>query len=101
MAQIVRNLPVGQETLGSILGRDSLLVRIPTNGEERKYNCSRYSCLENHMDEGAWQAIVMGIMRIQKQLRNEHFQLYPFRGVNTQMPLRGSCMCLSGLQPVL
>ena len=32
-----------------------------------------YSCLENAMDRGAWQAAVRGVTKSQTRLSNEHF----------------------------
>ena len=51
VAQMVMNLPANAGDLGSILG----LGRSP--GERSGYPF-QYSCLENSMDRGAWQAIV-------------------------------------------
>ena len=70
MAQLVKNLPatVGDTTgMGSIPG----LQRYPG---VRNGNLLLYSCLENSMDRGAWQAIVQvsqnspGITKSQTQL---------------------------------
>ena len=47
---------------GSILGSG----RSPGGGNG---NPLQYSCLENPMDRGAWQATVLGISESQKQLR--------------------------------
>ena len=47
---------------GSILG----LVRSPGGGPG---NPLQYSCLENSMDNGAWQAIVHGLATLQTQLK--------------------------------
>ena len=51
VAQLVKNLPVMQETTGSIpgLGRSS---------GEGNGNPLQYSCLGNPMDRGAWKAAV-------------------------------------------
>ena len=46
---------------------------IPGSGRapgERSDNPLRYSCLENSMDRGAWQATVHGIAESQTQLSN-------------------------------
>ena len=43
--------------LGSILGSE----RSPGEGNG---NPLQYSCLENHMDRGAWQDIVHGVARV-------------------------------------
>ena len=55
--------------LGSILG----LVRSP--GEENGYPL-QYSCLENSMNKGAWQATVHGVTKSQTWLSDFHFQHY-------------------------
>ena len=57
MAQLVKNLPatVGDTTgMGSIPG----LGRYPGVGNG---NPLQYSCPENHMDRGAWWAMVHGV----------------------------------------
>ena len=36
-------------------------------------NPFKYSCLENHMDRGAWQATVQRIRKSQRQLSDFHF----------------------------
>ena len=36
----------------------------------------QYSCLENFMDRGAWQATVHGVTKSQTQLSSFHFQLF-------------------------
>ena len=36
----------------------------------------QYSCLENPMDRGAWQATVHGIINSQTQLSDFHFQTF-------------------------
>ena len=36
-------------------------------------NPLQYSCLENSMDRGAWQATVYGVAKSQTQLSDEHF----------------------------
>ena len=55
-AQLVKNLPCNAGDLGSIPG----LGRFP--GEGNGYSL-QYSCLENSMDRGAWQAIVHGVTK--------------------------------------
>ena len=51
VAQIVKNLPAMWETWCSVSG----LGRFPGEGNG---NPLQYSCLENPMDRGAWQATV-------------------------------------------
>ena len=61
MAQTVKNLPVVQETLGSIPGLGGSL------GEEND-SPLQYSCLETFIDRGAWHATVHGVTESQIQL---------------------------------
>ena len=58
---VVKNLPANAEDLGSIPG----LGRSPGGGYG---NPLQYSCLENSMDRGAWQATVHGGAKRQTQL---------------------------------
>ena len=49
------------------------LVSIPGLGRsrgERSGNLLQYSCLENPMDKGAWQATVHGVAKSQTRLSN-------------------------------
>ena len=39
----------------------------------------QYSCLENSMDRGAWQATVRGVTKSQTQLSNFTFHSYKFK----------------------
>ena len=55
------------------------LGSIPGSGrspEERNGNPLQYSCLENPMDGGAWQATVHGVAKSQTQTERLHFRLY-------------------------
>ena len=54
MAQTVKNLPVIWETQVQSLGQEDPLG-------ERNVNPLQYSCLENFMDRGGWQATVQGV----------------------------------------
>ena len=56
MAQTVKNLPTMQETWVRSLGSG----RSPGEGNG---NPLQYSCLDNSMDGGAWQAMVHGLTR--------------------------------------
>ena len=58
MAQIIKNLPAVQETGVRSLGWED------TPGEGNG-NLLQYSCLENPMDRGAWQATVHGSHRVE------------------------------------
>ena len=57
IAQLVKNLPPMQETPVGFLGWEDLL-------EKGKSYPLQYSCLENPMNRGAWQATVHGVTRI-------------------------------------
>ena len=58
---MVRNLPANAEASGSVPG----LERYPGR---RKGNPLQYSCWDNPMDRGAWQAIVYGVAESQTWL---------------------------------
>ena len=60
---VVKTLPVTAGDVGSILG----LRGSPGKGNG---NPLQYSCLENTMDRGAWQATVHGVTNSQTQLSN-------------------------------
>ena len=71
MAPVVKNLTASARDLrdaGSVPG----LGRFP--GEGKGYPL-QYSCLDNFMDKGAWQATVHGVTESQTQLSDFHFQL--------------------------
>ena len=53
VAQMVKNVPTMWETWALSLGREDPL-------EKRNGNPLQYSCLENPMGRGAWQATVQG-----------------------------------------
>ena len=60
---MVKNVPANAGDLGLIPGSG----RSPGEG---KGNQLQYSCLENSMDRGAWQATVHGVTKSQIQLSN-------------------------------
>ena len=65
VAQVVKNPPA---SAGDI--RDTCLI--PELGRSpREGNCNplKYSCLENSMDRGAWQATVQRVAKSQTQLK--------------------------------
>ena len=65
MALVVKNPPASAGDIrdaGSITG----LGRSPRGGHS---NSLQYSCLENPMDRGAWQAMVLGVTKSQTQLK--------------------------------
>ena len=61
MAQVVKNLSAMQETQVQSLDREDP----PGEGNG---NPLQYSCLENSMDRGAWQATVDGVAKSWTQL---------------------------------
>ena len=63
VAQMAKVSAYNEEDLGSIPG----LGRSPGEGNG---NPLQYSCLENPMDRGAWQAIVHGVAESQTQLND-------------------------------
>ena len=68
-AQWVKNLLANAGDVGSILG----LRRSPGG---RNDNTLQYSCLENSMDRGAWQATVQGVAKSQSWLTTAQLQLH-------------------------
>ena len=56
VAQMVKNLPAVQETQVQYLGQEDPL-------QKGIGNPLQYSCLENSMDRGAWQAIGHGVAK--------------------------------------
>ena len=65
VTQMVKNLPVMGETLGSIPG----LGRSPGEDNGNPLQCS---CLRNPMDREAWWAIVHGVAETTEQLIHTH-----------------------------
>ena len=61
MAQMVENLPAMQEILVQSLGQEDSLG-------EGNGNPLQYSCLENSMDRGAWEATVYEVAKSWTQL---------------------------------
>ena len=67
MVPVVKNLPVSAGDVrdaGSVPG----LGRSPGIGHD---NSLQYSCLENPMDRGAWQAVIHVVAKNQTQLTME------------------------------
>ena len=62
VAQIVKNLPTMQKTWVRSLSQEDPLA-------EGNGNSLQYSCLENTMDRGAWQATVHGIIQSDTTVR--------------------------------
>ena len=67
---MVKNL-LSNADVGSIPGSG----RSPGGGHG---NPLQYSCLENPMDRGAWQATVHGVAKSQTRLSDEHFHFLSF-----------------------
>ena len=63
MTQVVKNLPASGGDAGSIPRSG----RSPRRGNG---NPLQYSCLENPMGRGAWQATVQGVPKSQTKLRD-------------------------------
>ena len=63
MPQMVKRLPTVWETQVQFLGQEDLL-------EKESGNPLQHSCLENPMDEGAWEAAVHGVANNWTQLSN-------------------------------
>ena len=51
----------------------------------------QYSCLENPMDRGAWQAVVHGVARSQTRLNNFTFT-FPFHALEKEMATHSSVL---------
>ena len=65
-SSVVKNLPANAGNTGDA-GLIPGLGRFPGEGNGNPF---WYSCLENPMDRGAWQAIVQGSQKSQTQLSN-------------------------------
>ena len=65
MAQRLKHLPTMLETWVQSLGSIPRSGRSPGEGNG---NPLQYSCLENSMDSGAWQATVYGVAKSQTRL---------------------------------
>ena len=69
IAQLVKNLPAMQETWVRSLSWEDLL-------EKGKGNSLQYSCLENPMDGGAWEAAVHGVTKSRTRLSDFTFTFF-------------------------
>ena len=67
MAQLVKNLPARQETACKA-GNPGWIPRSGKCPGEGNSNPLQYSCLENLMDKGVWQAAVHGVTRVGNDL---------------------------------
>ena len=77
VAQLVKNLPVMQETQVQFLGREDPL-------EKQMATPLHYSFLENPMDGGAWQAPVHGITKSRTWLSDFTF-ISGYNGSSVEM----------------
>ena len=57
IARSIKNLPAMQDTWVQFLGQEE-------SPGEGNGNPLQYSCLENPMDRGVWQATVLGVTRV-------------------------------------
>ena len=69
----------GKASACSVTGSPSIPELGRSPGEENG-KPFQYSCLENSMDRGAWQATVHGVTKSWTWLSNQHFHMY----INTQ-----------------
>ena len=69
MVQMVKSLPVMQDTWVQSLGQEDPL---------EKEMATQYSCLENPMDGGAWWATVHGVAKTRTRLREITFTFFSF-----------------------
>ena len=67
-----RGFPGGSDGKESAcnVGAPGLIPELGRSPEEGNGNLLQYSCLENSMDRGAWQAIVHSIAKSQTRLSN-------------------------------
>ena len=72
VALVVKNLPANA---GDVRDLGLIPVLGTTSGEEHG-NLFQYSCLENPLDRGAWQAIVHGVAKSQTRLKRLSTQLF-------------------------
>ena len=80
VALVVKNPPV---SAGDLRDTGSIPVwgRSPGRGNG---NALQYSCLENHMDRGAWRAVVPGVAKSQTRPKRLSTYMYPL-GINTSL----------------
>ena len=64
---MVKNPPANAGDLGSIPGGGAGLGKSSEGGNGNPF---QYSCLENPMDRGAWQATVHGVQKSWTQISN-------------------------------
>ena len=86
-AQTIKN-PPAMPDLGLIPG----LGKLPATGHD---NPLQYSCLENPMDRGAWQATVLGVAKSQTQLS---IYIYIYIYIHAHMAPFTTCINDSGFR---
>ena len=72
---VVKNPPANVGDLGLIPGSGR-------SSGEGNGNPLQYSCLENHMDRGAWQAVVHGVTKSWTQLSTSRHRLLDIYFIN-------------------
>ena len=61
----------------------NVLFRKETRNSQRKLdqlNLLQYSCLENSMDSGGWQATIHGVTKSRTRLSDQHFHFQGLYG---------------------
>ena len=100
-AELQKNSQDSHSVHGGTVGKESTCQcrhmgyagLIPGSGRSSKEgnsNLLQYSCLENSMDRGAWQATVNGVVRSQTQLSDFHFSRV--LALILVLPLQYSCL---------
>ena len=79
----VKNLPANAGDEGLIPG----LGRSPRGGHG---NPLQYSCLENHMDRGAWKTIVHGVAKSQTQLKQLNTDVHTLTVLLSQVTVKNT-----------
>ena len=75
---------IGKESACSV-GNPGSIPGLGRSPGERNGNPLQYSCLENPMDRGAWQATVHGVARVRHDLANNHHPPPAVKSVQTQV----------------
>jgi len=69
---VVKNLLANAGDSGDV----NLIPGLGRSPGEGNGNPLQYSCLENPMDRGAWQATVHGVQRVEHDLVTEHIHTH-------------------------
>ena len=88
ISQIIKNLPANAVDI-RVTGLISVLGRSPEGGHG---NLLQYSCLENPMDRGAWQATVHRVAQSWPQMKKLSMHTYTISSL--QVPWRKSYLGL-------